>query len=71
MAICYCGHHSLVLTIIMVMVPLPTSAEERHPELSRGPFCAIVRAVRECGNENLPGPPDGSFCAIARAGRGG
>eukprot|EP00969_Alexandrium_andersonii_P076941 3392094-Alexandrium_andersonii.AAC.1 len=36
-----------------------------------GPFCAVFRAEREYGNENLPGAPEGSFCGVARAGRGG
>eukprot|EP00969_Alexandrium_andersonii_P001990 88127-Alexandrium_andersonii.AAC.1 len=29
------------------------------PKLSRGPFCAMVRAEGECGNDNLPGAPEG------------
>eukprot|EP00969_Alexandrium_andersonii_P179888 7951381-Alexandrium_andersonii.AAC.1 len=61
----------MVLTIIMVTVLWPTSAQTRCPELSRGPFCAAVRAEREYGNESLPGAPEDSVCAVIRAGRGG
>eukprot|EP00969_Alexandrium_andersonii_P265763 11744933-Alexandrium_andersonii.AAC.1 len=50
---------------------MPQSAQTRSPELTRGPFCAMFRAEREYGNENLLGAPEGSFCVVARAGRGG
>eukprot|EP00969_Alexandrium_andersonii_P099242 4376999-Alexandrium_andersonii.AAC.1 len=49
------------------MVLRPQSAQTRHLELSRGPFCASARAERGDGNENLPGAPEGSFRAVARA----
>eukprot|EP00969_Alexandrium_andersonii_P151234 6687237-Alexandrium_andersonii.AAC.1 len=39
------------------MVRKPKSAETRPAELSRGPFCAVLRAEREDGNENLLGAP--------------
>eukprot|EP00969_Alexandrium_andersonii_P041486 1818584-Alexandrium_andersonii.AAC.1 len=55
MAICRHRHHAMVLTIMMVMVRKPKSAQTRYPELSRGRFCACVRAEREYGNENLRG----------------
>eukprot|EP00969_Alexandrium_andersonii_P344322 15219810-Alexandrium_andersonii.AAC.1 len=55
----------------MVMVRRPMSAQTQFPELSRGTFCAVVRAEREAGSENLPGAPEGSFCVAVRAGRGG
>eukprot|EP00969_Alexandrium_andersonii_P034960 1530079-Alexandrium_andersonii.AAC.1 len=45
----------MVLTITMVMVGRPTSAQTRPPELWRGPFCVVVRAAREYGNENFSG----------------
>eukprot|EP00969_Alexandrium_andersonii_P007210 314387-Alexandrium_andersonii.AAC.1 len=61
----------MALTIILVMVSRPTSAQAWSPELSRGPFCVVVRAEREHGNENLSGAPEGSFCTVVRAGRGG
>eukprot|EP00969_Alexandrium_andersonii_P212839 9398208-Alexandrium_andersonii.AAC.1 len=43
----------MVITITMVMVRRPRSAQTRCPELLRGRFCAVVRAERESGNENL------------------
>eukprot|EP00969_Alexandrium_andersonii_P346825 15333195-Alexandrium_andersonii.AAC.1 len=43
----------MVLTITMVLVRRPKSAQARCPELFRGPVCAVVRAEREYGNENL------------------
>eukprot|EP00969_Alexandrium_andersonii_P331444 14648931-Alexandrium_andersonii.AAC.1 len=49
----------------------PKSAQTRSSELSRGPCCAVFRAEREYGNENLARAPEGSFCAVARARRGG
>eukprot|EP00969_Alexandrium_andersonii_P261243 11549262-Alexandrium_andersonii.AAC.1 len=55
----------------MAMVRRPTWAQTRSPELSRGPFCTVLRAEREYGNEDLPGAPKGSLCVAARAGRGG
>eukprot|EP00969_Alexandrium_andersonii_P023031 1007417-Alexandrium_andersonii.AAC.1 len=61
--ICHYRHHAMMLTITMVMVVRPTSAQTRPPDLSRGPFCAVVRAERECGNDNLHGAPQGSLCA--------
>eukprot|EP00969_Alexandrium_andersonii_P051519 2262728-Alexandrium_andersonii.AAC.1 len=57
MATCRSRHHAMVLTISMVMVGRPKSAQTRPPELSRGPFCAALRAEREYDNENLPGAP--------------
>eukprot|EP00969_Alexandrium_andersonii_P306376 13544505-Alexandrium_andersonii.AAC.1 len=55
MVTCHDHHHPMVLTVMMVMVRTPKPAQTRSPELSRGPFCAIVRAEREHGNESLPG----------------
>eukprot|EP00969_Alexandrium_andersonii_P159062 7027129-Alexandrium_andersonii.AAC.1 len=52
---CHDRHHPMVLTIMMVMVMRPKRAQTRSPELSRGPFCVIVRAECESGNENHPG----------------
>eukprot|EP00969_Alexandrium_andersonii_P201458 8901953-Alexandrium_andersonii.AAC.1 len=49
----------------------PKPAQTRPLELTKGPFCAVSRAEREYGNENLPGAPQGSLCAVVRAGRGG
>eukprot|EP00969_Alexandrium_andersonii_P194526 8591936-Alexandrium_andersonii.AAC.1 len=49
----------MVLTMTMVMVGRPTSAQTRSTELSRGPVCAVVRAERAYGNEILPGAPQG------------
>eukprot|EP00969_Alexandrium_andersonii_P052171 2290808-Alexandrium_andersonii.AAC.1 len=43
----------MVLTITMVMVGRPKSTQTRPRELLRGPFCAVFRAEREYGNENL------------------
>eukprot|EP00969_Alexandrium_andersonii_P324935 14357900-Alexandrium_andersonii.AAC.1 len=60
----------MVLNDTWVMVGEPTSAQTRTPKLSRGPFCAVVRAERKTGNGNLSGTPQGSLCAVARAGHG-
>eukprot|EP00969_Alexandrium_andersonii_P279617 12359720-Alexandrium_andersonii.AAC.1 len=49
----------MVLAIMTVLVRKSTWAQTRSPELSRGPFCAVVRAEREHGNDNLPGAPWG------------
>eukprot|EP00969_Alexandrium_andersonii_P353779 15440668-Alexandrium_andersonii.AAC.1 len=61
----------MVLTITMVMVGRPKIVSDAVPGLSDGPFCAVVRAEREYGNEKLPGAPQGSLCAVDHAGRGG
>eukprot|EP00969_Alexandrium_andersonii_P102328 4516487-Alexandrium_andersonii.AAC.1 len=71
MVICHYRHHPMVLTIMMVMVRRPSFAQTRPPELSRGPFCAMFRAEREYGNEDLAGAPEGSFWAVVRARGGG
>eukprot|EP00969_Alexandrium_andersonii_P103960 4587188-Alexandrium_andersonii.AAC.1 len=49
---CHCRNHDLVA---MMAATSPKQAWTRSPELSRGPFCAAVRAQREYGDENLPG----------------
>eukprot|EP00969_Alexandrium_andersonii_P008552 373077-Alexandrium_andersonii.AAC.1 len=64
-------HHPMGLTSMMVLVRMSTWAQTWCPNLLRGPFCAVVRAEREYGNENLPGAREGSFCVAARDGRGG
>eukprot|EP00969_Alexandrium_andersonii_P312386 13802281-Alexandrium_andersonii.AAC.1 len=45
----------MVLTITMLMVRKPKSAQTRSTELPRGPFCATVCPEREYGIENLRG----------------
>eukprot|EP00969_Alexandrium_andersonii_P362741 15460364-Alexandrium_andersonii.AAC.1 len=45
----------VVVVVVVVVMASPKQAQNRSPELSRGPFCAALRAERECGNENLPG----------------
>eukprot|EP00969_Alexandrium_andersonii_P164754 7282923-Alexandrium_andersonii.AAC.1 len=44
----------LCIVMMMVVMARPKQAQNRSPELSRGPFCAVVRAEREYFNENLP-----------------
>eukprot|EP00969_Alexandrium_andersonii_P114790 5076078-Alexandrium_andersonii.AAC.1 len=53
--ICPHRHHPMVLTVVTVLVRRPRWAQTRSPEVSRGPFCAVVRAERGYGNENLLG----------------
>ena len=53
MVTCHCRNRKLV--VMMVVVASPKQAQNRSPDLSRGPFCAVVRAEREYGNESLPG----------------
>eukprot|EP00969_Alexandrium_andersonii_P027091 1181389-Alexandrium_andersonii.AAC.1 len=52
MVTCHGRRHKMV---VMMVVTSPTEAQNRSPVLSRGPFCAVLRAEREYGNENLPG----------------
>eukprot|EP00969_Alexandrium_andersonii_P057275 2525492-Alexandrium_andersonii.AAC.1 len=66
MEICHCRHHPMVLTIMMVLVRGPKWAQTRSPELLRSSFCAVVRAEREYGNENLAGALQGS-CLCGRS----
>eukprot|EP00969_Alexandrium_andersonii_P354141 15441472-Alexandrium_andersonii.AAC.1 len=67
MAICYCHHHPIFLTIMMVVVRGPKWVQTRSPEVLRGSFCAVFRAERECGNDNLAGALQGSFlCGRSR-----
>eukprot|EP00969_Alexandrium_andersonii_P341867 15110990-Alexandrium_andersonii.AAC.1 len=40
---------------MVVVTASPGRAHDWSSGLSRGPFCAAVRAEREYGNENLPG----------------
>eukprot|EP00969_Alexandrium_andersonii_P107660 4749793-Alexandrium_andersonii.AAC.1 len=56
-AVYHYHHNPMVLTITMVLVRTPKWAQTGSPELSRVPFCAVVRAEREYGNENIPGAP--------------
>eukprot|EP00969_Alexandrium_andersonii_P040127 1758269-Alexandrium_andersonii.AAC.1 len=44
----------MVLTVVMVLVRRPRLAQTRSPKLSRGAFCANVRAGRKYVGENLP-----------------
>eukprot|EP00969_Alexandrium_andersonii_P157006 6940227-Alexandrium_andersonii.AAC.1 len=52
MVACRCHNHVVVMTTVVAASPRRT--QNRPSELSRGPFCAAVRAEHEYGNENLP-----------------
>eukprot|EP00969_Alexandrium_andersonii_P323080 14275395-Alexandrium_andersonii.AAC.1 len=52
------------------MVRRPSWAQTPSPKLSRGPFCAVVRAEREYGSEDLPRVPESSCGVGIRTGRG-
>eukprot|EP00969_Alexandrium_andersonii_P250277 11060807-Alexandrium_andersonii.AAC.1 len=62
MAISQYRHHPMVLNNMIVMVRRPRGAQTRSPEFWRAPFCAIARAEREYGSEDLPGAPECSSC---------
>eukprot|EP00969_Alexandrium_andersonii_P346442 15314770-Alexandrium_andersonii.AAC.1 len=49
---CHCRNRTMVMTVVVAMLGVKR-AQKWAPELS-GPFRAILRAERECGNENLP-----------------
>eukprot|EP00969_Alexandrium_andersonii_P283629 12538906-Alexandrium_andersonii.AAC.1 len=54
MVACHCRNR--IMDMIMVLATAsPKQARNRSSELSRGLFCAVVRAEREYGHENLPG----------------
>eukprot|EP00969_Alexandrium_andersonii_P294249 13005541-Alexandrium_andersonii.AAC.1 len=50
----------MMLAIMTVLVSQKW-AQTQSPELSRGPFDTTFRTERECGNENLPGAPEGAL----------
>eukprot|EP00969_Alexandrium_andersonii_P351678 15435987-Alexandrium_andersonii.AAC.1 len=52
MATCHCRNRNMMRTVVAAS---PHQAQNRLPDLSGGPFCAVVRAGREYGNGNLPG----------------
>eukprot|EP00969_Alexandrium_andersonii_P123895 5475219-Alexandrium_andersonii.AAC.1 len=54
MVTCLCRNHNMVM-ITALATASPRQDRNRSSELSRGPFCAVVRAAREYGHENLPG----------------
>eukprot|EP00969_Alexandrium_andersonii_P311321 13756606-Alexandrium_andersonii.AAC.1 len=54
MVACHCRNHNMVMTMVVVTAS-PKPAQNWSSELSRCPFCAVVRAEREYGHENLPG----------------
>eukprot|EP00969_Alexandrium_andersonii_P254614 11254166-Alexandrium_andersonii.AAC.1 len=61
----------MVLKIVMVRIRMLKSAQTRSLKLSKCPFCDVVRAEREYGNESLPGAPMGScFVWLLAPGRG-
>eukprot|EP00969_Alexandrium_andersonii_P077880 3434999-Alexandrium_andersonii.AAC.2 len=45
----------MVLAITMVMVKKAHIGSDAVPGALEGPFCAVVRAEREHGKENIPG----------------
>eukprot|EP00969_Alexandrium_andersonii_P055964 2466413-Alexandrium_andersonii.AAC.1 len=54
MVTCHCRNDDMVMIMVLATAS-PRQARNRSLELSRGPFCAVVRAERGCGHENLPG----------------
>eukprot|EP00969_Alexandrium_andersonii_P303169 13401078-Alexandrium_andersonii.AAC.1 len=58
MVACHCRNHDLLMTMVAVTA-IPRWAQNWSSQLSRGPFCAVVRAEREYGNDNLPGARSG------------
>eukprot|EP00969_Alexandrium_andersonii_P023069 1008986-Alexandrium_andersonii.AAC.1 len=53
MVTCRCRNHDMVMQMVLVTAS-PKQVRNRSSELSRGPFCAVVRAEGEYGHENLP-----------------
>eukprot|EP00969_Alexandrium_andersonii_P222459 9825290-Alexandrium_andersonii.AAC.1 len=42
----------MMMMLMMMEMASPKQPQNRSPELSRGPFCGVVRAEREYGNDN-------------------
>eukprot|EP00969_Alexandrium_andersonii_P174824 7730901-Alexandrium_andersonii.AAC.1 len=57
----------MVLAIMTALVRRPAWAKTRSPALSRSPFCAVLRAERKRGNEDLGRARLGLvFCGCSR-----